>query len=122
MRGLEADVRRPIDRAEGADDAHSAHQNTLTQLGRRPVAGGRGRIGPATLENYHFLEKISHFDRERIPERVHRLLADLDAVVLLRLRREERREEPHGVLRLLQADGRGLHPRFRAVRRNGRAI
>ncbi len=26
--------------------------------------------GPATLENYHFLEKISHFDRERIPERV----------------------------------------------------
>lgn len=22
------------------------------------------------MENYHFLEKISHFDRERIPERV----------------------------------------------------
>lgn len=29
-----------------------------------------GDRGPATLENYHFLEKISHFDRERIPERV----------------------------------------------------
>jgi catalase len=29
-----------------------------------------GRRGPATLENYAFLEKISHFDRERIPERV----------------------------------------------------
>jgi catalase len=29
-----------------------------------------GNRGPATLENYHFLEKISHFDRERIPERV----------------------------------------------------
>jgi catalase len=29
-----------------------------------------GVRGPATLENYHFLEKISHFDRERIPERV----------------------------------------------------
>jgi catalase len=29
-----------------------------------------GSRGPATLENYHFLEKISHFDRERIPERV----------------------------------------------------
>jgi catalase len=29
-----------------------------------------GARGPATLENYHFLEKISHFDRERIPERV----------------------------------------------------
>ena len=26
--------------------------------------------GPAVLENYDFLEKISHFDRERIPERV----------------------------------------------------
>jgi catalase len=29
-----------------------------------------GERGPTTLENYHFIEKISHFDRERIPERV----------------------------------------------------
>ncbi len=29
-----------------------------------------GSRGPATLENYHFLEKILHFDRECIPERV----------------------------------------------------
>ena len=29
-----------------------------------------GKRGPATLENYQFLEKMSHFDRERIPERV----------------------------------------------------
>jgi catalase len=29
-----------------------------------------GNRGPTTLENYHFLEKITHFDRERIPERV----------------------------------------------------
>ena len=29
-----------------------------------------GPRGPATLENYHFIEKIGHFDRERIPERV----------------------------------------------------
>lgn len=29
-----------------------------------------GNRGPATLENYQFLEKITHFDRERIPERV----------------------------------------------------
>ncbi len=29
-----------------------------------------GSRGPATMENYHFLEKVSHFDRERIPERV----------------------------------------------------
>jgi catalase len=29
-----------------------------------------GERGPTTLENYQFIEKISHFDRERIPERV----------------------------------------------------
>lgn len=29
-----------------------------------------GDRGPSTLENYHFIEKMSHFDRERIPERV----------------------------------------------------
>jgi catalase len=29
-----------------------------------------GSRGPATLENYHFMEKLAHFDRERVPERV----------------------------------------------------
>jgi catalase len=29
-----------------------------------------GSRGPTTLENYHFLEKTTHFDRERVPERV----------------------------------------------------
>jgi catalase len=29
--------------------------------------GGRG---PATMENYQFFEKMAHFDRERVPERV----------------------------------------------------
>jgi catalase len=29
-----------------------------------------GARGPATMENYHFFEKLAHFDRERIPERV----------------------------------------------------
>lgn len=29
-----------------------------------------GPRGPLVLEDYHFLEKITHFDRERIPERV----------------------------------------------------
>uniref|UniRef100_UPI0030C80D8B catalase n=2 Tax=Bacilli TaxID=91061 RepID=UPI0030C80D8B len=29
-----------------------------------------GNRGPSTLENYDFLEKMSHFDRERVPERV----------------------------------------------------
>src|ERR1700710_2687758 len=41
---------------------HPVHDNqNLRTVGAR---------GPATLENYQFLEKISHFDRERIPERV----------------------------------------------------
>jgi catalase len=29
-----------------------------------------GDRGTTVLENYNFLEKITHFDRERIPERV----------------------------------------------------
>jgi catalase len=53
----------------GSDDpilttrqGHPVHDNQNTR-----TVGARG---PATLENYQFLEKISHFDRERIPERV----------------------------------------------------
>ncbi|MBA3888478.1 MAG: catalase, partial [Acidobacteria bacterium] len=50
-------------------------EKTLTTRQGHPVANNQsqrtvGSRGPATLENYHFLEKISHFDRERIPERV----------------------------------------------------
>jgi catalase len=40
---------------------HPVHNHQQRTVGSR---------GPATLENYHFLEKISQFDRERIPERV----------------------------------------------------
>ena len=48
---------------------------TLTNRQGHPVHNNQqqrtvGSRGPATLENYQFLEKISHFDRERIPERV----------------------------------------------------
>jgi catalase len=50
-------------------------ERTLTTRQGHPVTDNQsqrtvGSRGPATLENYHFLEKISHFDRERIPERV----------------------------------------------------
>jgi catalase len=41
---------------------HPVHDNQSTR-----TVGDRG---PATLENYQLLEKIAHFDRERIPERV----------------------------------------------------
>jgi catalase len=55
--------------AEGGD-----RRNLTTRQGH-PVYDNQnqrtiGDRGPATLENYHFLEKMSHFDRERIPERV----------------------------------------------------
>lgn len=48
---------------------------TLTNRQGHPIADNQnvrtvGSRGPTTLENYHFLEKITHFDRERIPERV----------------------------------------------------
>ena len=56
--------------AEGA-----ASGMTLTTRQGHPVTDNQnirtvGSRGPSTLENYHFLEKITHFDRERIPERV----------------------------------------------------
>ncbi|MDD9206926.1 catalase [Georgenia sp. 10Sc9-8] len=56
--------------AEPNDD-----REVLTTRQGHPVSNNQftrtvGPRGPATLENYQFLEKISHFDRERIPERV----------------------------------------------------
>ena len=60
----------PVD-GEGRD----AVQQHLTTRQGHPVYDNQntrtvGARGPATLENYQLLEKISHFDRERIPERV----------------------------------------------------
>lgn len=51
------------------------HDMTLTNRQGHPIYDNQnvrtvGSRGPTTLENYHLLEKISHFDRERIPERV----------------------------------------------------
>ncbi|MGF7050302.1 catalase [Paenibacillus sp. DS2015] len=48
---------------------------TLTDRQGHPITDNQnirtiGNRGPSTLENYHFIEKISHFDRERVPERV----------------------------------------------------
>src|SRR5688572_15901382 len=50
-------------------------QEILTNRQGHPVYDNQnqrtvGARGPATLENYQFLEKISHFERERLPERV----------------------------------------------------
>jgi catalase len=59
----------------GSGGSRPSGDRTLTTRQGHPVANNQsqrtvGNRGPATLENYHFLEKISHFDRERIPERV----------------------------------------------------
>jgi len=58
-----------------AEDKDKKQERVLTTRQGHPVQNNQsqrtvGSRGPATLENYHFLEKISHFDRERIPERV----------------------------------------------------
>lgn len=56
------------------NEKHEADE-TLTNRQGHPVTDNQnvrtvGNRGPTTLENYDFLEKISHFDRERTPERV----------------------------------------------------
>ena len=55
----------------------STHEQDMTLTNRQghPITNNQnlrtvGNRGPATLENYDFLEKMSHFDRERVPERV----------------------------------------------------
>ncbi len=49
--------------------------NKLTTSGGAPVADDNnsvtaGRRGPLTFDNIHLFEKLAHFNRERIPERV----------------------------------------------------
>ena len=66
--------RLPSIHDEGAPHERRPHKHLTTRQGH-PVFDNQnqrtiGDRGPATLENYHFLEKIGHFDRERIPERV----------------------------------------------------
>ncbi len=62
---------------DSLDNRMSSNESddTLTNRQGHPVTDNQnvrtvGNRGPTTLENYDFLEKISHFDRERIPERV----------------------------------------------------
>ena len=62
-------------RANGRPEHGAGEEPTLTTRQGHPVPDNQnlrtvGNRGPTTLENYHFIEKITHFDRERIPERV----------------------------------------------------
>ncbi|MCS1350461.1 catalase [Mechercharimyces sp. CAU 1602] len=61
----------PLDQRLGSNES----KETLTNRQGHPVSYNQNlrtvsNRGPATLENYNFIEKISHFDRERVPERV----------------------------------------------------
>jgi len=54
---------------------HTQHPTTMTDSLGRPIADDRntqtiGRDGPALLQDVHFIDKLAHFDRERVPERV----------------------------------------------------
>jgi catalase len=67
----------PIERGPGGEthQAVRADGSTLTTAQGVPVADDQNTLrggdrGPALLEDFHFREKIFHFDHERIPERV----------------------------------------------------
>ena len=63
-----APVVRPIRRHGSAQDRLTTQQGVPVADDQNTLrAGGRG---PALLEDFHFREKIFHFDHERIPERV----------------------------------------------------
>ncbi|MBA3246489.1 MAG: catalase [Pyrinomonadaceae bacterium] len=60
---------------KGKPEGAGGEQPILTNRQGHPVYDNQntrtvGDRGPTVLENYQFLEKITHFDRERIPERV----------------------------------------------------
>ena len=66
---------RDIGSATDTRMGQNENERTLTTRQGHPISDNQnvrtvGNRGPTTLENYQFLEKITHFDRERIPERV----------------------------------------------------
>ncbi|HEV2881481.1 MAG TPA: catalase [Pyrinomonadaceae bacterium] len=70
-----SDERKSGRPAKDAGGATAEDQSVLTNRQGHPVYDNQntrtvGERGPTVLENYQFLEKITHFDRERIPERV----------------------------------------------------
>ena len=84
-------------RPEYGEERNAREDNgRLTTRQGHPVSNKQstrtvGSRGPATLENYQFIEKIAHFDRERVPERGSPEWASR-SFVCPRLRRRARRE------------------------------
>ena len=70
------DQQQHSENGNGASSNGNGEQKPiLTTRQGHPVTNNQssrtiGNRGPVTLENYQLIEKISHFDRERIPERV----------------------------------------------------
>ncbi len=52
------------------DDGKALTSNLGVKIADNQNTLKAGSRGPALLEDFHFLEKMAHFDRERIPERV----------------------------------------------------
>jgi catalase len=72
---MNKDDMRPQSETLGGSLAPGETELSLTNRQGHPITDNQnirtiGNRGPSTLENYHFIEKISHFDRERVPERV----------------------------------------------------
>ena len=70
-------------------ETHIEKDDTLTTRQGHPVTNNQnirtvGNRGPAMLENYDFIEKISHFDRERIPKELYMLVVRELMVILKR--------------------------------------
>ncbi|WP_066186480.1 MULTISPECIES: catalase [Gracilibacillus] len=63
------------EKEKSTNPASQENDQTLTTRQGHPVTNNQNirtvsNRGPATLENYDFIEKISHFDREKVPERI----------------------------------------------------
>lgn len=52
------------------ENKHYLTTNQGAPVGDNQNSRTAGQRGPTLLEDYHLLEKLAHFDRERIPERV----------------------------------------------------
>lgn len=71
-------AKQPITTRDARGDAGEPHQTSAVPLTTNqgvPIADDQnslriGARGPTLLEDFHFLEKITHFDHERIPERI----------------------------------------------------
>src|SRR3978361_16173 len=62
-----ADPREPLAAAQTGDFLTTARGLRLADTAHSLKVGDRG---PTLLEDFHLREKITHFDHERIPERV----------------------------------------------------